>query len=511
LADQMYVRQQLQNYLKTAPPGRNTDIFGLSTKLVMLQGFTSDPDVLKTVVTRSLSKSSVLLDDPVGGGGSPDNADDMNQEMGGMMSSAVVANMQTFMDITQSFQLMLRARYTLDAMNVLARYLSSIPGRKNLIWFSGSFPLDILPDVTDNASDPFAALADAEEEYRETTNLLARAQVAVYPIDGRGLQTSPTMSAAVSGAKYARNPSAMGRDETKFFNSNTAEHSTMDRMAEDTGGHAYYNTNGLTAAVEKAISNGANYYTLTYSPTDTKWDGGFRKIQVKLAQQGLTLEYRHGYYADDPTHADSVLTAKAPGAGVDANGVSQDPGQILRTMAHGVPGATQILYKIRAIPTSTAPEDTVAPENELNTAKDAATKPPYRRYTIDYAVAPSNISYKVSQDGVRHAIIEFVAVVYQPDGVIINHTSRQVGAAITPEQFKRLQQVGIQFRQEISVPVKGEYTIRVGVHDLANNRIGATEINVGAIKNLPPLSTLQPPPQPQPAAAPPASTPPPPR
>jgi len=518
MQDQMYVRQQLLAYLKNSRPGTNVAVFGLSTKLVMLQGFTSDPEVLKKIVDKMFSKASVLLDDAVGGGGSPDNADDMNQDMGGLLSADVVANMQTFMDITQSFQLMLRARYTLDAMNVLARYLSSIPGRKNLIWFSGSFPLDILPDTTDNASDPFAAMADAEEEYRETTNLLARAQVAVYPIDARGLMTSPTMSAATSGAKYARNPNAMGRDETKFFNSTTSEHATMDRMAEDTGGHAYYNTNGLTEAVNKSIDNGSNYYTLTYSPTNTKWQGDFRKIDVKLAQPGYVLEYRHGYYAEDPSKADSVFTAKAPGATVDAKGVSQDPAQIVKSMVHGVPGVTQIIYKIRAIPTTAAPEDTVAAENILGDAKDSGAKPPFRRFTIDYAVAPSDINYVITSDGLRHAALEFVTMVYKPDGTVVNHASKQLSATINAMQFKRLQQVGLPYRQEISVPVKGDYSIRTAVHDLTNNRIGSIEINVGGIKNLPPLSTLETAPAakpaapPPPAAAPPAAaTPPPPR
>ena len=42
----------------------------------------------------------------------------------------------------------------------------------------------------------------------------------------------------------------------------------MEAMAEDTGGQAFYNTNGLTQAVQKAIENGSNYYTLTYSPNN---------------------------------------------------------------------------------------------------------------------------------------------------------------------------------------------------------------------------------------------------
>ena len=72
----------------------------------------------------------------------------------------------------------------------------------------------------------------------------------------------------------------------------------MDQMAEHTGGRAFLDTNGLAEAVTKAVDQGSNYYTITYSPTDPKDDGSFRKIQLKLQQQGLNLDYRRGYYAE---------------------------------------------------------------------------------------------------------------------------------------------------------------------------------------------------------------------
>ena len=90
----------------------------------------------------------------------------------------------------------------LDAFNAIAHYLANFPGRKNVIWFSGSFPLNIEPDETLN--DPFAVMEDSNQEFRETTNLLARSQIAVYPVDARGLMTSPVFDASNSGSKYVR-------------------------------------------------------------------------------------------------------------------------------------------------------------------------------------------------------------------------------------------------------------------------------------------------------------------
>jgi hypothetical protein len=171
----------------------------------------------------------------------------------------------------------------------------------------------------------------------------------------------------------------------------------------------------------------------------------------------------------------------------------------MRVMAHGVPNSSQILYKVRVIPTGPQPEDTVAPENIIGTAKDSGAKPPYRRYTIDYAVLPGDLSYIVTSDGMRHTVVEFVAVVYKSDGTIVNHTAHTLRVSLTPDQFKRVGQGGFPFRQEVSVPVKGDFSLRIGVHDLRTNRIGATEISVGSVKNLPPLSAIAPKPEPAPA------------
>jgi VWFA-related protein len=228
MADPSFVRNQLQQYVQHADPGNRIAIFGLNAHLIFLQGFTSDPETLKDVVDHKLiPRASNLLDDPVSG-----DADDMAQ---------TAANLQQFQARASDFQLQLRAQYTLDAFNTLAHYLAAFPGRKNLIWFSGSFPLDIFPDAT--LTNPFSVMQLDEQEFRETTNLLTKAQVAVYPIDARGLMTQPMFKASQSGAKYARNPQAIGNDLQKFATSQAAEHATMERMAEDTGGYAFYNTN----------------------------------------------------------------------------------------------------------------------------------------------------------------------------------------------------------------------------------------------------------------------------
>ena len=100
-------------------------------------------------------------------------------------------------------------------------------------------------------------MRDYEDDVRATTSLLSRAQVAVYPIDARGVLNSPTMSA---DNRTIGNPGTRGVQgaNKQFVNQTVAEDSAMDVLAEQAGGKAFRNSNDLVGQVEEAIDNGSN-------------------------------------------------------------------------------------------------------------------------------------------------------------------------------------------------------------------------------------------------------------
>lgn len=495
--DQLFVRQQLLAYLNSASPGSRVAIFGLSNRLTILQGFTSDPATLKAVASTKFGKSSPLLQDAVGGNGIQNSGADDMEDMG--LPANIVANFRQFEAQTQSFQTQLRVKYTLDAMNQLARYLSSIAGRKNLIWFSGSFPISIFPDTT--LSDPFAVMADSSGEFRDTVNLLARGQVAVYPIDARGLFNSAVFDAATT-RNYAHNPARLQQDLSKFTSDTAAEHSTMSEMAEGTGGHAFFNTNGLAQAVATAIEDGSNFYTLAYTPANPNRNGEFRKIKVELAHQGLHLAYRHGYYADDPAKGLPAIKGQSTQPVTDSavTAAVTTAQQTMRVaMMRGSPTPTEILMKVAISPTGppTQTEDTPAPGNTLS----EKIQGPFHRYAVNYAISPTDITFLRTPDGKIHADFELVIFVFNPDGVLVNHIDTPLHIASSLEEIRKNVASGIHYTQEISAPAKGEYFLRIAVHDFNRDRYGAVEVATSDVKKVPPL----PPPQPTPAVATPPS------
>jgi len=483
MKDQSYVRYQLQQYVKKADPHQRIAIFGLSTHLYLLQGFTSDPEILKDVIEHKLTpRASNLLDDPVTG--------DAAQSLADMIIDPTVASsVAQFEADAGAFQANLRTQYTLDAFNDIAHYLSNFPGRKNLIWFSGSFPIDLLPDASLN--DPFSVMYLNEEEFQETTNLLGRAQVAIYPIDARGLMTNPAFSAASHGGPLAgRNPGPAAMQAVqKFDTAQFSDHSTMDRMADDTGGRAFYNTNGLAQAVALALDSGANYYTLTYNPTDQRWDGGYRNIKVALAGQfakpglNLRLTYRRGYYANDPnSKSRGLVSATIPTS--DTTAAHAAEAYRRNAISHGAPLPQDILFKVRAVPASAAPEDTIAANNSPDPAKPI--KGPFRRFAIDFVALPDEFKLTPAANGNHIGSLDFSAYLYSPDGVLLNATGNTVTLNLPPQRYEAFLKSPVAYHLEISAPVKGESYLRLVVHDVDSNHFGAVEVPVAAISSLPP-------------------------
>ena len=500
MRDQMFVRQQLLDYIKHERPGINVAIFGLTNRLIMLQGFTSDPEVLRAAVDHRInSKASPLLEDAVGGGTGQESISDMMQDSappggGGAAFAQALANVQQFEAEQQSMQTLMRTQYTLDAFNALAHYLTNFPGRKNLIWFSGSFPLQIEPDPTLN--DPFAVMEDSNEEFRETTNLLAMAQTAVYPVDARGLMTAPMFDVSNSGKNYARgNPSAFMKDAQKFDQSQADEHMTMEAMANDTGGHAFYNTNGLSAAVAKAIDAGSNYYTLTYNPADHKWNGSYRSIHVELtgsaAAQGLTLAYRHGYYADDPQQPQKPKSGELP---TQAKPTAPLPAALAdhaveaysrAAISRGAPAPSDILFKVRVLPLTGKNDDTLAPGNQAD--PNGKMKIPYRTFAVDYVALPDSFAMMPQSDGRRTGAIEFSTFVYDADGNLLNVSGKTLSLDMNAELYKRFMSTPVRFQLQVSAPVKQESFLRLIIHDVSSNHYGVVEIPTAEVGHLPPL------------------------
>ncbi|MBV9435249.1 MAG: VWA domain-containing protein, partial [Acidobacteria bacterium] len=296
--DQAYLRQQLVKYLEHIEPRRNVAIYTLGTHLRMIQDFTSDPELLHEALKKITTQSSMF-------NGEQESLEDDFPGLDPNSSDQAVAQMaqrlNEFEAEQQTYQRDLQVRLTMDAMEQLARNVSGYGGRKNLVWLSGAFPLTVFPDET--LQNPFSAQSNYGDDLRRIAALFSANQIAVYPVDARGLVGSLMPDAsqrATSMAGMRGGPNAMRTLQRSSANLSSS-HDTMNELASQTGGRAFYNRNDIDHAIALSVDAGSTYYTLAYYPEDKQMNGKFRKIDVSIDRKGLQTHYRRGYFASEGT------------------------------------------------------------------------------------------------------------------------------------------------------------------------------------------------------------------
>ncbi len=382
--DQVYVHSQMIKHLKEIPANTRVAVFTLASRLRMIQGVTTDSSsVLAAVNSQSAAQPSPMMQSQVEQDADRQRIDFLNQEQQGppnnnetLPQSMVEAasSEKMFLNDVKNFLADSRTAMTLEALQQLGRYLGTIPGRKNVMWFSGSFPAGIIPNP--DLTDPFGGEKNYQEEVRKTADLLAAAQIAIYPIGAEGLMTDQTFQVSGTeisqqrGAIQHQNQIQISRDQ---YWDRDASHASMEQFAKETGGQAFYNINGLGEAMQRSISNGQHYYSITYSPDNTAMDGKYRHIQLKLTSAKYNLSYRRGYFADDLGMA---LSAKQ----------KPDADPLMTLMGRNLPDYTQILYKILVKPLEPQP-----PASAPRAGTNADFQGPFTRYAIDFAVAAGGL------------------------------------------------------------------------------------------------------------------------
>jgi len=470
---QTYVLQQLREFLKKVDPNSRVAIFGLTSRLIMLQGFTDDPRVLLYALDHNgRQQASVLLNDP--------GVQNLSDALTGEAGAPDDPELRQFEADNASFQTQLQVGYTLTAFDQLAAYLSGFPGRKNVLWLSGSFPINIDPDTSVQYS--MQTEADFGDKFKKTVNLLARARIAVYPVDAIGLDiANHSMDASQS---FSRAPTIAQIADTKGSLATNQGHNTMDQLASQTGGKAFYNQNDLVGAFTQSIQSGSDYYTLTYSPSNHDPRGGFRSIHVQLLgdanSRSLKLAYRRGYYLDDSRHATSISAKSSTGA----PGPAPDP-HALAVMQHGAPAPSEILFKIRVLPAAKSTEDTT-PGPDAGRPLPSLNGP-LARYEIDFTTLAGKIDIPMEPDGHHHGAIEFVTFVYDGEGKLLDTQNQTMHFNLKPEDYDKLLKGGIGYSQQVTTPAHAK-SLRIAVHDLVSGRLGVVEVPLAAVSKLDPAS-----------------------
>jgi VWFA-related protein len=468
--DQEQARKQMIAYISTIKPGTALAIFTLSSRLRMVTGFTTDAAKLKQALEDKKLNARTSAD--VGANASESMASSLNQAASGIATSNdpgtrwMVGQIQQFATDTQAYETDQRMTMTLNALSELARYLAAVPGKKNLIWFSGSFPIGLSPDAM--ARTQLKDAKDHADDMKRTSALLSAARISVFPVDARGLMTSQTVSADYnpSTPMIQSAPGTIGRDNNQFSEQSSQDQSTLTAIATETGGRAFVNGNGLKQTVEKIVEDGSSYYSLSYVPPEEaagKHSDDFRKVEVKVDGSKYQLAYRRGYFTNQENKA-------ASGGPV--------PEEVTSAAVLGAPPATQILFQARVLPEGDPEVAGPLDDKNLKDNPTSAFRGASHRYVVDLAVQPGDLDF-TGAGGTRTAQIAIALVAYDREGQPVNSLGRQFEISLPATEIERLTAAGkgIPVRTLLNLPA-GSIVVRAVVYDPATARIGSIEIPV---------------------------------
>jgi hypothetical protein len=350
------------------------------------------------------------------------------------------------MDATANFYNITRILESLRAIEAIASRMSGVPGRKSLIWLSGGFPLRI-------------GLADAglSQNYRNfaldmerTARAVSQANLAVYPVDARGLMSPQGMSEATSavtagdargrGTGPAIRPGTPGIDLAGRIESQTSSAAldarfTMNEIADRTGGRAFYETNDINRAIRRAVDDGQVSYVLAYAPNHEQWNGQFREIKVRVNKPNLDVQHRKGYVAFAEEKRDDTDRRAA------------------LSKAASSPVTSSVLgLKVSLLP-----------------AKTEGTP-----ITLGIEMDMKEIAFE-QKEGNWRGFVDLLFVMRNAEGVALDTQHQPADLSLVPADYERLLKTGIGLSAQFLVP-HGTVRVRVVARDLATGALGSVDV-----------------------------------
>jgi VWFA-related protein len=275
LDDQMAAREQAIKAVQNMTLRESVAIYAMTTQLDILQGYTTNRDLLLKALQAYTPRMPLLVN--------PTRPSSPNSAENGA-ARGIPGNTGAGARAERQYFLQRRTSITLAALLDIATHMGGASHRNSIIWITAGFPVDF----------------DTNGQVQSTLKAINDANIALYPIDARGL----------SGANA-------------FVN-----FQVMQRFAETTGGEAFYNRNDLDNAITEAMAAPQSNYVLGFYLSDSELDHRFHKLHVATDRPGVSLHYRSGYTAaldpnthrnnKEPLDAELLDTQDSTSVGIDA-------------------------------------------------------------------------------------------------------------------------------------------------------------------------------------------------
>jgi len=459
--DQSYAREQVVRFLEGLQPNDRVAIYVLGARLEILHDFTSDiapllkavrdyPGQIVTQLHALVEMAKVVPGAGLseqGSGGDVANAagpgGNMEAELGNAAVSpgaasvaaqvgAANAAMSHQRQVERDAYTAQRVKLTSDALIAIANHMAGLPGRKNLVWISSGFPMwgSLERGLHANGPDHSAGEQEPHNSWvARTVQALNNVNLAIYPVDARGLMGSSNVESAYENIS------------TGDFNLVNNGFSAMKALARHTGGRAIYDTNDIAGSIRRVVENSKVTYVLAYYPQNVNWNGEYRKITVRVDRPGVSLQYRHGYAA---------LSEKEQSA---ANGNAA-----LQAAAASPLDATGVGFTVRMFPEGDE--------------KRATRGPFFMHFLVDM----HDVTF-TQRKGHWDGKLTLVTDELGPQGQTLHTVSLAINFHLKPNTYKRYLAKGLGFREQVPFAIQPNASrLRIVLRDDATGAIGSLTV-----------------------------------
>jgi VWFA-related protein len=446
--DQSYVRQQVLSFLRNLKPQDHVAAYALNNQLLILHDFTQDSAALVNVVNHFTPKEIAYFD------ASHPAYFDIPALNDDVMWMRFQDRMNQANAIIADDSKIERAQLTADAIQAIADHVATIPGRKNLIWVTGGFPLEVVAETL--APDRATSLLSLQAQ--QAFRALNRVDMAIYPVDATGVVTASNMDpqngyhAASLGCGDCINESP-NPSPGMFARQDLRDSERM--LADATGGQAFYGNNDLRNALDRAFDDGRFAYELGFYPSNSQWNGKFRKIKIEVKGEGLRLRYRKGYLAvkEDTSPQSQVLAS-------------------LRQAALGPIEATSIGMIVSGKP--------VQPVSA-------------RKLELHIGIDPKQLLFQISPN-TRKGAVDLYFLQRDSSGKTVNVQMQHVDLNLDEKQYDYMSKAALVLDRHIIVPPQAS-EIRVVLRDSSSGALGSVFIPVKSffpVERVPSPPSLKP-------------------
>jgi len=442
-------------------PNTYAAIFGLNLRLNAVQGFTNDRAALLRAINKAATGSSMEL--------ATASADVLNQtnytitgtEGGISINSGIDvthspdlsttgASQAPFSEAQQTMAAMITAQRSMvsnvTGMRVLGsllnivEYESRLPGRKTILYLS----------------EGLVKPPDRDDYMRQVIGAANRGNISFYCIDVRGLTTASSngmtsgLTATAAGISRGQSsipssPAAakqqMQQDDIALEALSSHTQLNMAELAEGTGGFAVFNTNDFKKNMARIMEDVRTHYEISYVPASTSYDGHFRKIEVRVADNKLTVQSRDGYFAVPDIKGETVLPYELSGLRVLNGGARRD-------------------FDFRA-----------------SAMRFAPTADGYR-YEMGFDLDTANLPVPVDEKTHKARVhATFLALIKDTRGQIVGKVSQELDREVPEDKVEQFRRGKVIFTSPFEVPA-GRYTIEVAATDPDSNRASTKRLSL---------------------------------